>query len=274
LLFHDHLHKEQTYFLLHIVITYYTTSLTMMQKLIIYVALATILFALVNAHCIPEASYTPCPHCTYTTQNQLDECYMQVAVDFGVSQNRARPYGALIVDTFKNVISCYGVSRGSENALFHGEMSAFFNCTALFPSPIGNDVAESGLNWLNQTLYTTAESCPMCSAAAMWRGLRRMVYGSDIPTVARLGSKQITLRTRDIFLQGYLDIFKTGAQGTIFNTAVPYLKGGVLKAVTDASFFAGFNFTYPPVSQYFGTPEDVFLQHDGHCGCGNHDADA
>jgi len=222
-----------------------------------------------NNHCVAESSFTPCPRCTYRTQKQLDECYMQVAVNFGVSQNPARPYGALIVDNWRNVISCYGVSRGSENALFHGEISAFFNCTALYPSPIGNDVAQSGLLWLNQTLYTTAEPCPMCTTAAMWRGLGRIVYGTDIPTLARLGSKQITIRAKQVLQQGILEIFKTGDQGTVFNTAVPYLKGGVLKSVTDSSFYAGFGMIKPK-SPFAGTDEDVFLQHDGDsCGCTN-----
>jgi len=228
----------------------------------------------VNSHCTPETSFTPCPRCTYTTQNELDECYMQEALNFGVSQSPSRPYGALIVDQYKNIISCYGVSNGSADTLLHGEIAAFFNCTALYPSPVHNDLIQPGLTWANQTLYTTAESCPMCAAASMWRGVGRVVYGSDIPTLARLGSKQITIRQRDVYLQGYLDLFKTGGQG-IF-TSVPYLKGGVLKNRTDAAFFAGFGFAIP-TSPFWGTSEDVFLlpgdihhHHDQDCGCENH----
>jgi tRNA(Arg) A34 adenosine deaminase TadA len=223
-----------------------------------------------NGNCVPESGFTPCPRCTYETQEELDECYMNEANNFGIAQNPARPFGALIVDQFTNTISCYGVSRGAENALFHGEISAFFNCTALYPSPIGNDVARPGLLWMNQTLYTTAEPCPYCTTAAMWRGVGRIVYGTDIPTLARLGSKQIMLRARDVLKQGVLHMFRTGDVGTPFNTAVPYLKGGVLVDVTDAAFFAGFGFARP-ASPFYGTDEDVFLLHDGEsCGCDHH----
>ena len=86
---------------------------------------------------------------------------MLVALEFGVSQNLARPYGAIVVDHFNNTISCYGVSNGNANTLDHGEMAAFKNCTTLYPSPTGNDVSNPGLAWANQTLYTTAEPCPM-----------------------------------------------------------------------------------------------------------------
>jgi len=221
--------------------------------------------------CIVETSFTPCPQCRYETQDELDECYMQEALNFGVSQNPSRPFGALIVDSFRNVISCYGVSNGNVNTLLHGEIAAFFNCTALYPSPIGNDVVQPGLNWKNQTLYTTAESCPMCAAASMWRGIGRVVYGTDIPTLARLGSKQITIRQRDVYKQGYLELFKTGGQGITTSTSVPYLKGGVLKNRTDQAFFAGFGFAYP-TSPFYGTKEDVFLE-DASNGCSCHDHD-
>ena len=123
----------------------------------------------------------PCPKCRFRTQNQLDECYMRVALDFALVQNPNRPYGALIVDQYRNVISCYGVNRGAENVLFHGETSAMFNCTALYPSPIGNDVSQPGLFYPNQTLYTTAEPCPMCSTQTMWRGIGRVVSWNRHP---------------------------------------------------------------------------------------------
>jgi len=86
---------------------------------------------------------------------------MRVALAFGVSLNPARPYGAIIVNHATNVISCYGVSNGAANTLDHGEMAAFRNCTTLYPSPTGNDVGNPGLDWVNHTLYTTAEPCPM-----------------------------------------------------------------------------------------------------------------
>jgi len=193
---------------------------------------------------------------------------MREALRFGTTLNAARPYGALIVDTYRNTISCYGVNTASDDVLLHGEMAAFRNCTRLYPSPTNSDRNNPGLFWPNQTLYTTAESCPMCSAASVWRGLGRMVYGTDIPTLIRLGSKQITIRNREVYAQNHLSIFKTGGQGAINSNNVPWLAGGVLKEDCDRAFFAGFGFHYPP-NPRTGTAEDVFATQP--CGCGGHE---
>jgi tRNA(Arg) A34 adenosine deaminase TadA len=190
---------------------------------------------------------------------------MAEALRFGVSQSPSRPFGAIIVDTFKNVISCYGVSNGNANVLLHGEIAAFFNCTQLYPSPTGNDRSDPGLFWPNQTLYTSAESCPMCAAASVWRGLGRMVYGTDIPTLIRLGSKQQTIRNSEVYLQNYISMFKTGGQGAIASNRVPWLRGGVLKQQCDQAFYNGFAFPFPP-DPHTGGPEDVFATQS--CGCG------
>jgi len=210
-----------------------------------------------NLLCQREHPTTPCSRCDYTTQDALDRCYMREALRFGKTLNPSRPYGALIVDSSKNTISCYGVNTASTDVLLHGEMAAFRNCTALYPSPTGDDRNNPGLFWPNQTMYTTAESCPMCAAASVWRGLGRMVYGTDIPTLARLGSKQMTIRNRELYASNILSIFKTGSNGAVNSNFVPFLAEGVLKQQTDKAFYEGFGFAYPPDSR-IGTKEDVF----------------
>ena len=214
--------------------------------------------------CIRETSFTPCSRCDYLTQKALDECYMREALRFGKTLNPSRPYGALIVDTHNNTISCYGVNSASQDVLLHGEMAAFKNCTALYFR--GDDRNNPGLFWPNQTLYTTAESCPMCAAASVWRGLGRMVYGTDIPTLIRLGSKQMTIRNRELYTQNALSVFKTGGMGAINSNQVPFLAEGVLKEECDRAFYAGFGFSYPQDSR-IGTSEDVFATQS--CGCGH-----
>ena len=47
------------------------------------------------------------------------------------------------------------------------------------------------------TLYTTAEPCPMCMAAALWAGVDRVVYGATIADIAR-HLTQIHLAARDL----------------------------------------------------------------------------
>ncbi|EFA79046.1 hypothetical protein PPL_08516 [Heterostelium album PN500] len=217
-----------------------------------------------NTPCTPEVGYSPCPRCVYRTQDARDECYMRIALAFGVTLNRERPYGAIIVNHVSNNISCYGVNSGNDNVLSHGEIAAFNNCTKLYPSPTGNDRTNPGINWANHTLYTSAEPCPMCAAASVWRGLGRMVYGTDIPTLARIGSKQITIRTREIYSNSILSLFKTGAQGVQGSNYVPLLKESVLKEECDRAFYTAFGYAYPPVG--YKACEDVFANEYGQCG--------
>jgi tRNA(Arg) A34 adenosine deaminase TadA len=47
------------------------------------------------------------------------------------------------------------------------------------------------------TLYTTAEPCAMCMAAALWAGVDRVVYGATIADVSR-HITQIRLSARDV----------------------------------------------------------------------------
>lgn len=215
--------------------------------------------ASVTSTCIPESGYTPCPRCTYLTQDDLDRCYIQESLNFGIQLSPARPFGALIIDTSSNLPLCYGAGNGSLSIIMHGELAAFLNCTYLYPSPVGNDLAQPGVAWGNATLYTSAEPCPMCMAAAMWEGVRRVVWGTNIPRLASMGSKQIMIRARELAKDGIIQLFKTGYQGS--RPGIPYLKGGVLQRSTDTAFFSGFGFPYPS-SPYYDTKEDVFHDDD------------
>lgn len=56
----------------------------------------------------------------------IDACYMKIALDYALVHNPQFPFGTLIVDHTKNEISCYGVNSVKQNALLHGETSAFW----------------------------------------------------------------------------------------------------------------------------------------------------
>jgi len=220
-----------------------------------------------NPHCeITEEA--PCPVCAFPTLNDIDNCYMQQAINIGASKNPAHPFGAVIVDHIANRILCTGVNNAQNLWILHGEMSAMINCSEMYPSPTGSDNKNPGLNWKNLTLYTTGESCPMCAAAAAWRGLGRLVYGSDIPTLIRYGSVQMNLRNHELFRTADTFMFNTGGMGNVHGN-VPYLKGYVLANVTDQLFSVGFGFGSVPSDPQWGTSQDPFWNLDGQfCGCG------
>ncbi len=113
--------------------------------LVVFIVLLGALVFQTQATCVNETD-TPCPKCFYNTQKKLDECYMRIAIEHGVRTNRPRPFGAFIVDTYSNTIKCFGQNNPLET-LSHAELAALLNCTALYPSPTGNDRANPGLLW-------------------------------------------------------------------------------------------------------------------------------
>jgi tRNA(Arg) A34 adenosine deaminase TadA len=47
-------------------------------------------------------------------------------------------------------------------------------------------------------IYSTTEPCPMCFAAIHWARIGRLIYGTGISEVARLGFNELTLGSRQM----------------------------------------------------------------------------
>ena len=77
-------------------------------------------------------------------------------------------------------------------------------------------------DWGRLTLYTTAEPCPMCMAAILWAGIPRVVFGTSIRQLQRLGWHQIDITSEEV------------VRRTPFRSCT--LVGGVLAAECDALF--------------------------------------
>jgi tRNA(Arg) A34 adenosine deaminase TadA len=125
------------------------------------------------------------------------------------------PFAAVIADPARDVVLAEGANRHGESAIWHGEVDAIANLDAAHP--------RDGRRAL--TLYTTAEPCPMCQAAILWAGIRRVVYGTSIPFLAAHGWWQIDLRAADLAARA------PGRPCVVI--------GGVLEAECDALFADG-----------------------------------
>ncbi|KAI9305860.1 cytidine deaminase-like protein [Cunninghamella echinulata] len=169
-----------------------------------------------------------------STQLDIDECYMKIALDYALLHNPGFPFGALIVDHTKNEISCYGANSNKKNKLLHGETAAFWNCTELYPSPTNDDMFNPGLDWSKQTLYTTGEPCPMCASQSIYRGVSRVVFGSSISDINKSGRQQLTINMVDVIASA-----KLGAG--LIDHRVPELVGGILKDECDHAFWCSFS---------------------------------
>ena len=103
---------------------------------------------------------------------------------------------------------CTGVNQNSlaGNPTLHGEMVAINNCTAILTDPAGPykfSVAEASAAWGDFTLYTNAESCPMCASAIRWAGFKEYVYGTSISRLIETGWGQIDIESSEVFRQSW-----------------------------------------------------------------------
>ncbi|KAI1095135.1 cytosine deaminase [Rostrohypoxylon terebratum] len=133
---------------------------------------------------------------------------------------------------------CTGANSGSTtgNPTLHGEMAAIANCTSILTDPAGPyklTPSEAVAAFPSLTLYTNAESCPMCASAIRWAGFREYVYGTTIDELIAKGWGQIRISSMEVFQQSF---------------DLPYqsrLIAGVLTNETDPYFFWQYDPDYP-----------------------------
>ncbi|KAI0773768.1 cytidine deaminase-like protein [Fomes fomentarius] len=129
---------------------------------------------------------------------------------------------------------CLGVNsiRVTGDPTLHGEMVAIQNCTTIMTDPSGPfnfTASEAKAAFSQLSLYTNAESCPMCASAIRWAGFREYIYGTSIESLIEQGWDQIRVPSIDIFRQS-------------FDLPNPVkLIGEVLTNETDPLFFWQFN---------------------------------
>jgi tRNA(Arg) A34 adenosine deaminase TadA len=115
------------------------------------------------------------------------ERFMRLAIEQGLKVPNC-PFGAVIVNIKTEEVVANGWVRADKNPIWHGEMTAIYNCPD----------SDKGFNWKEVCLYTTGEPCPMCQAAIVWSGMPLVVYGCSIPTLQKFGFGQINIRSQTI----------------------------------------------------------------------------
>lgn len=104
------------------------------------------------------------------------------------SANPIAPYGAMVVYDDREIL-LESVNSAHHHPLMHGELSVIH---ALFSNGFKDDCSKL-------SLYTTAEPCPMCSAAIYWAMIPKVIYGTSIPFLHELFGRQIGVRASEIF---------------------------------------------------------------------------
>jgi tRNA(Arg) A34 adenosine deaminase TadA len=124
---------------------------------------------------------------------------------------------------------CIGANSNSQygNPTLHGEIDAINNCSAILTDPEGKyslSPSEALAAFTTLSLYTNAESCPMCASAIRWAGMREYVFGTSIEKLVELGWSQIDISSAEVFER---------SEGLGSETS---LLGGVLSEETDVYF--------------------------------------
>jgi tRNA(Arg) A34 adenosine deaminase TadA len=117
----------------------------------------------------------------------LEISHMKKAVEEalrGIRQGDGGPFGACIV-----------TARGEVLAAAHNEVLKTNDATRHAEVICISEACRALGSWdlSGCTMYTTTECCPMCFAAAHWARISRVVFGTRIEDVARLGFHEMKL---------------------------------------------------------------------------------
>ncbi|KAF9874789.1 hypothetical protein CkaCkLH20_07926 [Colletotrichum karsti] len=109
-------------------------------------------------------------------------------------------FGTIIVNHTSDEVVCEGANFRTGDPTIHGEISAINACTAKFTEE-GMTASEIYAAWGELSIYTNAESCPMCASAIRWAGFKEYVYGTTIQHNYNVGWGVMTLGSYDVFQQ-------------------------------------------------------------------------
>lgn len=101
---------------------------------------------------------------------------------------------------------CIGINSNSVggNPTLHGEIAAINNCSLELQGPRFNlTAAEALAAFPTFSLYTNAESCPMCASAIRWAGIKEYIYGTSIDYLIEKGWGQIRIASLEIFQESF-----------------------------------------------------------------------
>ena len=120
-----------------------------------------------------------------------DEAYMHMALreaSRGMRKGQGGPFGACVVRDGVIVAVAHNRVLVSGNPTQHAEVVA-----------IGKAAKQLGTHVLKGcTIYSTTEPCPMCFSAIHWAQIDRIVFGTGIADVKRLGFNELTLSNQTL----------------------------------------------------------------------------
>lgn len=123
---------------------------------------------------------------------------MRIAIE--ESQKGDWPYGAIVVRNGVIIARGFNTTKQDRDTTAHAEVNAIRAAVK----------GISDLSLTGCTLYTSSESCPMCTGAEIWARVSRVVFGASIQQLIDLGQPQINTSSAALIKTGFVNIELTG----------------------------------------------------------------
>ena len=123
-----------------------------------------------------------------------DEDYMTIAIE--ESMKGDWPYGAILVKDGVILAKAFNTANRDLDTTAHAEVNVIRKAL--------KNMSELSLKGC--TLYSSSESCPMCTGAEIWAGISRVVFGVSIQQLIEVGQPQINIPSENIINKGFVDI--------------------------------------------------------------------
>jgi tRNA(adenine34) deaminase len=127
-----------------------------------------------------------------------DTEFMQIAIE--ESKKGDWPYGAVIVKDGAIVVKGFNTTTRDRDPTAHAEVNVIRAALRAIPE----------LSLKGCTLYTSSESCPMCTGAAIWAGVSRVVFGASIQQLIDVGQPQINTSSAALIKTAFINVELTG----------------------------------------------------------------
>jgi guanine deaminase len=124
-----------------------------------------------------------------------DKRFMSIAIEeaqSGSGSGEGGPFGAVIVKGDEVLAKAYNSVLGDNDPTRHAEIKAISAASAKLGT---YDL--SGCE-----IYSTTEPCPMCFSAIHWAKIGRVIYGTGIEDVRKLGFNELTISASEMKKKG------------------------------------------------------------------------
>lgn len=120
-----------------------------------------------------------------------NETYIREAIK--VAQKAKSIYGVVVVKSDEIISSGTNRTEADNDPTAHAEIVAIRNASKELHSRYLEGCS----------LYTTAEPCPMCTSAAIWAKMDKLVFGANLnDLVNHYGKRQTAVSAKDIVSKG------------------------------------------------------------------------